>query len=102
PAARGGLLPIYLLAFSLSVGWAGATSALLPLYGGRHLGLTPGALGRTLALAYAIEIALLLPVGWASDRFGRLRVLLPGVLVMLVGIVLVPLAGSAGLFGVAC
>jgi predicted MFS family arabinose efflux permease len=41
------------------------------------------------------------PTGWAADALGRLRVLVPGFLVMLVGVLLLPETRSTGAFGVA-
>jgi MFS family permease len=96
------LLAIYLAAFSLAFGWAGAIATLAPLYGGQALGLTPAVIGRTLTIAYAIEVFVLVPVGWAADTLGRLRVLLPGFGLILAGIVLLPLTRGVPGYTVAC
>jgi MFS family permease len=37
-----------------------------------------------------VEAGLLIPVGWAADTFGRLRVLLPGLAVLVTGVALLP------------
>jgi MFS family permease len=95
-------LAIYLAAFALAFGWAGGISTLAPLYGGQVLGLSPAAIGRTMATAYAIEVAVLVPVGWLADTFGRLRVLLPGFGVVLAGIVLLPLSRGEPTYVLAC
>jgi MFS family permease len=95
-------LAIYLATFSLSFGWAGGISTLAPLYGGQALGLTSAAIGRTMAIAYAIEVTVLVPVGWAADTLGRLRVLLPGFGLVLAGIVLLPLSGGVPSYTLAC
>lgn len=92
---------IYLATFSLAVAWAGGISTFLPLYGGRDLALTSEVLGRTLSVAYVIEASLLVPVGLAADALGRVRVLVPGFLVMLAGVLLVPQARGVVVFGVA-
>ncbi|MGH7322696.1 MAG: MFS transporter, partial [Candidatus Rokuibacteriota bacterium] len=99
--AWGPIAAIYLATFGLAVAWAGGISTFLPLYGDRGLALTPEVLGRTLSIAYVIEATLLLPVGWAADALGRVRVLVPGFLVMLAGVLLVPRTGSVAVFGVA-
>jgi MFS family permease len=91
PAA---LLAIHLVVGALSFAWAGAITTLVPLYGGQALGLSAADIGRTLAVAYGIEAVLLLPVGWAADTFGRLRVLLPGLGVVLAGVVLLPFTAA--------
>lgn len=96
------LLAIHLVVFALAFSWAGALTTLAPLYGGQVLGLSAAAIGRTLAIGYAAEAALLIPVGWAADTFGRLRVLLPGLAVVLTGVVLLPLAGGPAGYTLAC
>ena len=96
----GTVLAIYLATLSLAVAWAGGIGTFLPLYGGRALRLSADVLGRTLSVAYAIEAVLLVPVGWAADALGRVRVLVTGFLVMLAGVVLVPGTASPVGFGV--
>ena len=96
------LFAIYLVAFGLAFGWAGAIVTLAPLYGGQVLGLNAAAIGRALALGYVIEASLLIPVGWAADTFGRVRVLLPGMAVLVSGVLLLPLASGLGGYTLAC
>jgi YNFM family putative membrane transporter len=95
------IVAIYLSTFSLAVAWAGGVSTLLPLYGGRGLSLPPEVLGRTIALAYAVGACLFVPVGWAADVLGRVRVMVPGFAVVLVGMLLVPHTRSALALGLA-
>ena len=102
PPSLLALYAIYLAVFGLSFIWAGAITTLAPLYGGQALGLSAAAIGRALAIGYAVEAVLLIPVGWAADTFGRLRVLLPGFAVLLVGVVLLPLSAGLGAYTVAC
>ena len=89
------LFAIYLVAFGLAFGWAGAIVTLAPLYGSQTLGLDAAAIGRALAIGYVVEAILLIPVGWAADTFGRLRVLLPGLAVLVAGVILLPLSGGS-------
>jgi MFS family permease len=96
------LFAIYLLVFGLAFGWAGAIVTLAPLYGGQSLGLSAAAIGRALAIGYVIEASLLIPVGWAADTFGRLRVLLPGMAVLVAGVALLPLTGGLAGYTLAC
>ena len=98
--SRATLVGIYLAAFALAVAWAGGIATFLPLYGGRGLDLPADVLGRALSVAYVIEACLLVPVGWAADAWGRLRVLVPGLLVMAAGVLLVPSTTTAVGFGV--
>ena len=102
PAAPRSLFAIYLVAFGLAFGWAGAIVTLAPLYGGQTLGLDAAAIGRALAIGYVVEAILLIPVGWAADTFGRLRVLLPGLAVLVAGVALLPLTGGLSGYTLAC
>jgi MFS family permease len=91
------LVAIYLLSFGQAFAWGGGISTLLPLYGGKGLDLAPEVIGRTMAIAFWIEVALLFPVGWAADVWGKLRVAIPGFLAMLIGTLLVPwMTGTLG------
>ena len=101
-AAPRSLFAIYLVAFGLAFGWAGAIVTLAPLYGSQTLGLDAAAIGRALAIGYVVEAVLLIPVGWAADTFGRLRVLLPGLAVLVAGVVLLPLTGGPSGYTLAC
>jgi MFS family permease len=101
PSPRA-LFAIYLVAFGLAFGWAGAIVTLAPLYGGQALGLSAAAIGRALAIGYLVEVTLLIPVGWGADTFGRLRLLLPGLAVLVSGVILLPLTGGLSGYTVAC
>ena len=101
PAPRS-LFAIYLVVFGLAFSWAGGIMTLAPLYGGQTLGLTAAAIGRALAIGYVVEAVLLIPVGWAADTFGRLRVLLPGLAVVVAGVALLPLTGGLSGYTLAC
>jgi MFS family permease len=96
------LFAIYLVVFGLAFGWAGAIVTLAPLYGGQVLGLNAAAIGRALALGYVVEAALLIPVGWTADTFGRVRVLLPGMAVLISGVLLLPVSSSLAGYTLAC
>jgi MFS family permease len=102
PPSRLSLVAIYLVVFGLAFGWAGAIVTLAPLYGGQTLGLNAAAIGRALAIGYVVEVGLLIPVGWAADTFGRLRVLLPGLAVLVAGVILLPLSGGFAAYTLAC
>jgi MFS family permease len=96
------LFAIYFVVFSLAFCWAGAIVTLAPLYGSQALGLSAAAIGRALAIGYLVEAVLLIPVGWAADTFGRLRVMLPGVAVLVAGVGLLPFVGGLSGYTVAC
>jgi MFS transporter, DHA1 family, multidrug resistance protein len=96
----GPTLTIYLLIFGQAFAWGGGISTLLPLFGGEVLHLTPEVIGRTMAIAFWVEVCLLFPVGWAADVFGKVRVVVPGFLAMLVGVLCAPLTQGVWSYGV--
>ena len=98
-ASLGLTFTIYLLIFGQAFAWGGGISTLLPLFGGEALRMTPEVIGRVMAIAFWIEVCLLFPVGWAADVLGKVRVITPGFLAMLVGIVLAPLAQGVWSYG---
>lgn len=99
--SAGPTFTIYLLIFGQAFVWGGGISTLLPLFGGEALHLSPEVIGRTMAIAFWVEVCLLFPVGWAADVLGKVRVVVPGFLAMLVGIICAPLTQGVWSYGVA-
>jgi MFS family permease len=97
----GPIATIYMLIFAQAFAWGGGISTLVPLYGGDALRLTPEAIGRSMAIAFWVEVCLLFPVGWAADVWGKARVVLPGFLAMLVGTLAVPFTQGVWGYGAA-
>ena len=97
PPSLGPIVTVYLLIFAQAFAWGGGISTLVPLYGGDALHLTPEAIGRSMAIAFWVEVGLLFPVGWAADVWGKTRVVLPGFLAMLAGTLAVPF--TQGIWG---
>jgi len=97
----GPILAIYLAMFTQAFAWGGGIATLFPLYGGRVLDLSPPVIGRTMAFAFAVEVCLLFPVGWAADAWGKTKILPPGFLAMLLGTLLAPVTGSVLEYGAA-
>ena len=97
----GPIATVYMLIFAQAFAWGGGISTLLPLYGGEALHLTPEAIGRSMAIAFWVEVCLLFPVGWAADVWGKTRVVLPGFLAMLVGTLAVPFTHGVWGYGIA-
>ncbi len=71
----------------------GVTSPVLPLYA-RSFGVSAAQVGLTIAAFGLARLFLNIPVGLASDRFGRRLVLVGGPLVVAVGSVLSATAGD--------
>lgn len=66
------LVPIFTSAFAMSFIWTGLYYTLFPLYGADEIGLGPGFIGSVMAMGFAVDMAMLLPAGWASDRWSRM------------------------------
>ena len=97
----GPMATIYMLIFAQAFAWGGGISTLLPLYGGEALHLTPEAIGRSMAIAFWVEVCLLFPVGWAADVWGKAGVVFPGFLAMFVGTLAVPFTHGIWGYGIA-
>jgi DHA1 family multidrug resistance protein-like MFS transporter len=90
PADKAGARPsqmiavstAYLAAFILSFTWSGFLSTAIPLYGGEVVGVSTPTLGVVLTAGLLVDLALLLPVGWLSDRLDYRVVLAPAMLLM--------------------
>jgi MFS family permease len=83
----------------------GARQTVLPLWG-EYLGLDPEVISLVFGISGALDIVLFYPAGKVMDRFGRLWIAIPSMLVMGVAMVMLPLTESvtamslvAGLLG---
>jgi MFS family permease len=83
-----------------------ARNAVLPLWAER-IGLDPAATSLVFGISGALDVLLFYPAGWVMDRWGRVTVAVPSMLVLGLGLALVPWAGSfwalvavAGVLGV--
>jgi predicted MFS family arabinose efflux permease len=86
------ILIAYLATFMLSFTWSGFLSTALPLYGGEVVGVPPVTLGLIFTAGLVMDLALLLPVGWVSDRLDSRVVLTPAMLLMAITLILFPMA----------
>jgi MFS family permease len=88
----------YVAAFAIFFARGAVQQTLVPLMGREVIGLGTGALS-ALLMASAGFTSLVGPfAGSLSDRYGRLRLLLPGLALLAMGILLVTLASSAPMF----
>lgn len=79
---RTPVLIAYLAAFILSFTWSGFLSTALPLYGGEVVGIPTSTLGMVFTAGLLVDLVLLLPVGWLSDRVDYRLVLTPAMVLM--------------------
>jgi MFS family permease len=91
--ARAALLA-YLAAFVLSFTWAGFLATALPLFGGEVVGLSASMLGAVITAGLFVDLILLLPIGWLSDRLQGRTVLTPALLLMAGALTWLPQATS--------
>ena len=66
---------------------------VLPLWG-QHLGLSPTAISVIFGISGGIDMLLFYPAGKVMDRFGRVWVAIPSMVVLGVALILVPLTTS--------
>ncbi|MGS0688568.1 MFS transporter [Nakamurella sp. GG22] len=71
-----------------------ARQVVLPLWG-QHLGLSPTAISVIFGLSGAVDMLLFYPAGKVMDRFGRVFIAVPSLVVLGVSLLLVPLTQSA-------
>jgi predicted MFS family arabinose efflux permease len=98
PSHMTATLIAYLAAFILSFTWSGFLSTAMPLYGGEVVGVSTSTLGMVLTAGLLVDLVLLLPVGWLSDRHDYRIVLAPAMLLMALVLAWFPQAqGLSGL-----
>jgi MFS family permease len=86
----------YVAAFVLSFIWAGFISTALPLFGGEVIGVSPSMLGLVFTAGLLVDLILLLPIGWLSDRLEGRVVLTPALLLMAGALAYLPQVTSLG------
>ena len=70
-----------------------ARNAIVPLWA-EAIGLDAASTSIVFGLSGAADMLLFYPAGWAMDRFGRVHVAVPSMLVLGLGMLLVPLVGT--------
>jgi predicted MFS family arabinose efflux permease len=86
----------YLATFVLSFIWAGFVALALPLFAGEVVGISTSTLGVILTAGLLVDLVLLLPIGWLSDRLDYRLVLVPAMLLMAGALAWLPAAHSLG------
>jgi MFS family permease len=86
----------YVATFVLSFIWSGFVSTALPLFGGEVVGISTSTLGLVFTAGLLVDLILLLPIGWLSDRLEERIVLAPALLLMAGALAYLPQATSLG------
>jgi MFS family permease len=97
PSHTTPILIAYLATFVLSFTWSGFLSTAIPLYGGEVIGVPTSMLGMVFTVGLLVDLMLLLPAGWLSDRLDYRAVLAPAMLLM--ALVLAWFPQAHGLWG---
>jgi MFS transporter, DHA1 family, multidrug resistance protein len=87
PAGRvpWNLVAINFTTFIFFLSTAGFRNSMVPVYGGTSLGISAGTLGLLLGGSGVIRFIVTLGSGFASDRWGRKIILIPGILLLATG-----------------
>lgn len=72
----------------------GARGTLMPLLAVSRFDMTPASLGGVFTVAAVVGLVLVPPAGWATDRFGRKRTIVPSGFVSAAGILVMAAAPS--------
>jgi MFS family permease len=99
--APGVVWLMFALGVGMALSWSSVSQFLIPIRGERELGLDRAGISRMLALASAVDLVALLPVGWLADRAGRAPVLAGVAAALALGTWGVGL-GGLGLFAAGC
>ena len=73
-----------------------ARQVVLPLWG-QHLGLSPVAISVIFGISGAVDMLFFYPAGKVMDRYGRVAVAVPSMVVLGASLLLVPATGSAAM-----
>jgi MFS family permease len=80
----------FVAAFVLSFIWGGFVATALPLYGGEVVGLSTSTLGLIMTAGLVVDLLLLLPTGWLSDRLQTRTVLAPALSILVAALLWLP------------
>lgn len=96
PHQPGAVLIAHVATFLMSFIWSGFISTAMPLFGGEVVGLSTSTLGLVFTAGLLVDLVLLLPMGWLSDRLECRVVLTPALLLMAAALAWLPQAHSLG------
>lgn len=95
PRLRG-ITIAYIATFMMSFVWAGFISTAMPLFGGEEVGIPTATLGLVFTAGLLMDLVLLLPLGWLSDRLEYRLVLTPALFLMAGALAWLPGAANLG------
>ena len=96
PSQPRAVVIAYLATFVMSFIWAGFIATAMPLFGGEVVGISTSTLGLVFTAGLLVDLILLLPMGWLSDRLECRVVLTPALLLMAGALAWLPHAQSLG------
>ncbi|MBI4331742.1 MAG: MFS transporter [Chloroflexi bacterium] len=91
-------LLVAFLAFTNFLTHSGAQQTIIPLYGTQNLRLTEGQLGLGMTVIGVATLITSLLAGWLSDRIGRKRVIVPGMIILGLSVAFFGVSSNMALF----
>lgn len=91
-------LLIALMSFNNFLTHSGAQQTIVPLYGKQHLNLTEGQLGLAMTVVGITTLITSFLAGWLSDRVGRKRVIVPGMICLGLSVALFGVSNHVAVF----
>ena len=82
------LIVVNLVTFVLTFSMSGFQNTVIPLFAASVLGLEAGAIGLALGVSTVLRFVVSLVGGEVSDRYGRRAILVPGLIVIGIGILM--------------
>ena len=82
---------VCILGFSTFYLRNGATTGLIPVFMDDVLGMNTAEIGILFTVSSVIHGTIIYPAGWASDKWGRIPIIIPAGIVVGIGIALLPL-----------
>ena len=87
-------LLVGLFTFTVFATRSGSRMTLLPLITDERFAMSGTQLGLLFSVIATVNFVLVAPGGWLSDRFGRKRVMVPGILLSAIALLLFAWSGS--------
>jgi MFS family permease len=86
------------MALAYAVSRVGMFEMMLPILASEQIGINTGQLGVAMTIISVVHVATIFPGGWISDRFGRKKALVPGHLIVALGMAIFALSQNYWVF----
>jgi MFS family permease len=86
------------MALAYAISRVGTFEMMLPILASEQIGINTGQLGMAMTIISVVHVATIFPGGWISDHFGRKKALVPGHLIVALGMVIFALSQNYWVF----